>query len=857
MKMSLRTTLVAMLVLLSASMTPARSTTAAAAQSTSLTGLLGITWGDPQQGEGLPPRLDLYTADGGAYLLSINPATVEAAGGLFALNGAQVMVDGEFDVSALDLNGNPVLNVLSMNPTGEASALATVNGSNPWVIVMCKFPDKPSVPEGQAFFQGLFASTFPGINDFWQRVSYGATNLNGTSVMPSWFTLPHSRSYYVGSSANLQALTNDCTGLVDASVNFAQFAGVGMMFNDELDGASWGGTTYLNRDGINIIRATWMPPWGFRNQHVMAHEVGHGFGLPHSSGPYNQTYDSPWDVMSGWPSCPAPGTYGCVAVETISYHRNLLGWIPSGRIYTANVGSNRQITLERLGQPTNAAGTFLFAKVPIKGSSTRYYTVEARRYIDAIAYNDYEEGLIGQAVVIHLVDTSRSDRPARVVDSDNNGDPKDGGTMWLPGEVFSDGANDITIAMIGTAGTGYTVNIRDGSVPNDNFASPTTISTYPYSSYFDTSTATTQSSDPVYPCASTKGAASVWYKFTPSSQGRATISTVGSDHDTLLAVWKGASGSLTNIGCDDDSGGNGTSALTTILNADTAYYIELAGKTRSGILNFNFGFTPCYSLSKSASPAGTGSVSAQPAPNCTSNLYLRGTSVQLSAVPALDRIFSSWAGSLSGSANPTSISLTGNKSITAKFLPIAPTPISPTGSVTVAVPRPLIDWTDVSGVTYKVQISKYSDFSSPLTYSPSASQVKPSVDLAKNTLYYWRVRSNVGGTYGPWAATSRFWTPNPPSVPVLASPANGASVSSLQPTLDWKNSTNYPAGYQIQLSTEQAFASPLIDTASAGSSYALSPPLSSNTRYYWRVRAFNASGHYGKWSSVFSFYTPR
>jgi hypothetical protein len=213
-----------------------------------------------------------------------------------------------------------------------------------------------------------------------------------------------------------------------------------------------------------------------------------------------------------------------VAVETISYHRNLLGWVPSGRIYTAAQPSSRQITLERLGQPTNPSGTYLFAKVPINGSSTRYYTVEVRRYIDTTQYNDYEEGLLGKAVVIHLVDTSRSDRIARVVDGDNDGDPRDAGTRWLPGESFFDGANSITITVDAATSTGYTVSIRNGRLPNDNFASPTTISSYPFSQYYDTSTATTQSSDPVFACASTKGAASVWYKFTPSSQGRASIS---------------------------------------------------------------------------------------------------------------------------------------------------------------------------------------------------------------------------------------------------------------------------------------------------------------------------------------------
>jgi hypothetical protein len=48
----------------------------------------------------------------------------------------------------------------------------------------------------------------------------------------------------------------------------------------------------------------------------------------------------------------------------------------------------------------------------------------------------------------------------------------------------------------------------------------------------------------------------------------------------------------------------------------------------------------------------------------------------------------------------------------------------------------------------------------------------------------------------------------------------------------------------------------MLNATPTNSSYSINPPLSSNSRYYWRVRAINASGHYSGWSSVFSFFTP-
>jgi uncharacterized repeat protein (TIGR02543 family) len=41
--------------------------------------------------------------------------------------------------------------------------------------------------------------------------------------------------------------------------------------------------------------------------------------------------------------------------------------------------------------------------------------------------------------------------------------------------------------------------------------------------------------------------------------------------------------------------------------------------------------------------------------------------VQLTAVPAADWVFSSWSGDLTGNANPQSITMTGNKTVTAHF----------------------------------------------------------------------------------------------------------------------------------------------------------------------------------------------
>ncbi len=113
-------------------------------------------------------------------------------------------------------------------------------------------------------------------------------------------------------------------------------------------------------------------------------------------------YDNAWDVMSkdryNCGAAPDP-TYGCIAQHTISYHKDNLGWIPSGQKFTAPSGSSATITLEHW--PYLQRETIKMAQIPIGGSSTHFYTVEARRLIG------YDIKLAGAAVIIHEVDTTR------------------------------------------------------------------------------------------------------------------------------------------------------------------------------------------------------------------------------------------------------------------------------------------------------------------------------------------------------------------------------------------------------------------------------------------------------------------
>lgn len=87
---------------------------------------------------------------------------------------------------------------------------------------------------------------------------------------------------------------------------------------------------------------------------------------------------------------------------------------------------------------------------------------------------------------------------------------------------------------------------------------------------------------------------------------------------------------------------------------------------------------------------------------------------------------------------------------------------------------------------------------------------------------------------------------DPPIAPLftLASPANGASSVSIQPTLTW-NDVSGETGYQIQVSTNIFFSTAFIDQTLAANTVAYQVPgglLSNNQTYYWRVWSRSVNG---------------
>lgn len=95
---------------------------------------------------------------------------------------------------------------------------------------------------------------------------------------------------------------------------------------------------------------------------------------------------------------------------------------------------------------------------------------------------------------------------------------------------------------------------------------------------------------------------------------------------------------------------------------------------------------------------------------------------------------------------------------------------------------------------------------------------------------------------------------DPPSIPVLLSPADGAVDVTRLPTLDWGD-LSLTSGYNLEMSLTPLFETPILTaTGLTSSDYAVMTPLQGGTCYWWQLQGSNVCG-VGEWSAPFHFAT--
>ncbi|WP_334179168.1 hypothetical protein [Pseudoxanthomonas sp.] len=390
-------------------------------------GLLQLEWGDPPRaamGEPrLAPRFNASLLKDDGTRIALDPAQAKlAAGDLYVLANRRVAV--AFAPQERVMSSAPAIQAIvpadrttqlaQVHPANaRVMAAAPISGTTRWVTLMCKFGDATEEQKDQAFFQSQYGEGVGQLGHYWREVSYNKINLAG-STAHGWYTLPSPRSTYVTKvdgkdKADLNKLFADCASAAPETVDLNAPVGINMMFNGDLDGFAWGGQSCATVRGARLCkRVTWNPPWSFRNLAPLAHEMGHGYGLPHSdnSDRDDDTYDNPWDVMSdSWSNAVGDTTYGTRPKHINIFQRHRLSWVDAPRQRIIGLGdlTTREIVLDyaHLANSTNVQMLVLSLSPQADPYATVVYTLEARK-----REGTYEGGLAGDAVIIHKVERS-------------------------------------------------------------------------------------------------------------------------------------------------------------------------------------------------------------------------------------------------------------------------------------------------------------------------------------------------------------------------------------------------------------------------------------------------------------------
>jgi hypothetical protein len=296
------------------------------------------------------------------------------------------------------------------------------------------------------------------VNDFFNDVSYGKCNLDGSRVF-GWYTLPYTKAED-SAKGRYDRIVTAAAALQD-KVDFTPFYGICIILNVYQDsGAVNPGVVSLNLNkktqnyGIVVL-----DPWGWQPS-VACQELSHGFNLSnHSRNATNPTqdYGNPFDIMSTLSNCymfsdPKYDLNGHFddncgpGMNTPNLDE--FGWLDSNRIYEIptvithnSVGINRteKQTFTIQLSPVNHPETGQFLCATLETSSVAVGPF--RYYFEYRTADGWDRGMNGIANCI-VIQQQRSDDYNYLVF------PQQYSNCLRTGDSFYDAEKDITVTAL-------------------------------------------------------------------------------------------------------------------------------------------------------------------------------------------------------------------------------------------------------------------------------------------------------------------------------------------------------------------------------------------------------------------------
>ena len=221
----------------------------------------------------------------------------------------------------------------------------------------------------------------------------------------------------------------------------------------------------------------------------------------------------------------------------------------------------------------------------------------------------------------------------------------------------------------------------------------------------------------------------------------------------------------------------------------------------------------CYTMTAQATPIAGGSVTIDTTPNCPGGKYLSGALVQITAVLNPDYWLVNWSGDASGSANPLTVTMDRNKSVTATLMtsPGFFNKSSPENGATDMPAGILLNWGTSLGASsyeyciYTINLTDCDTNKNPSPWISTGTSTNATLsNLLPSVTYHWQVRArNIVDSTDAAGGWWSFVRNGAPAVPVTVSPAG--AIYDTRPVYVW-NASNGATGYHVTVYSFSASA---------------------------------------------------
>jgi len=379
------------------------------------------------------------------------PGMRVAAHGTMAAGGQTLAAD------ALEILALPPA---SATPEPRAGTKAAI--SHAVLVVLFKFSNTASDPFPVATAQSVMGSSPSSVAGYYAENSFGQHLLNVT-VTSSWLQSASMAMPATCNNSDWQAIGN----AADAAATAAGYNGTydfRVYVFPRVSACGWSGLGYIGNPHKAYIN-------GSMSTLVVAHEMGHNFGLLHAASLDCGTaviggtctaseYGDPFDVMGNQ----RPMHFNAA-------QKSKLGWLPAG------------------GVATHSSGTAIYTLAPIEAAGATSYAVKIPVLSNRTYWLEYRQPLGADAALSAFPNNGAQIRVATPFESNCSGCADD--TQFLDltpstgaftdgalavGSRYRDGVSGLTINVTGATSSALTVSVgfTDTIVPPDFNGSGTT-----------------------------------------------------------------------------------------------------------------------------------------------------------------------------------------------------------------------------------------------------------------------------------------------------------------------------------------------------------------------------------------------